>query len=360
MPRQTYPVRPSGSLWRGVVLKSGEILVLPGELLEGVNVFVDRGDTVEKRRGFIRGYPDAYNGPVVGLPWTRDPSVGKSYFLVDAGPTNAGVYSISGFVPPAPPNLFPPPDGFPIDDYNRADVEFSAATNDKWVAVQQGFQQNFGILSNEARFVNGALTGTQTAFGGKAWFKPTPVPFVVIRTRAIKLGNHQVAFAEPTRTVFSARLGCAAHDSFHTVFDAGSNVASFYGGLLEHKRLTAGTSVLQLFLTKKIANATETTIANGGNILVAASDTPTNLELQFTRKAGNPGQQELTMALLNNAAIPPALLGGLTFVDSSPLPETQLDSCLVVAVQRSPQAGSLSAGIVSFRWDDLLTEVATD
>ena len=330
MPQAEYPLRRPGEFWRGIVLKTGVLELRSGEILDARNVWQDLGDTIEKRRGFIRGYPDLYSGKVTSLPWHRDSVLSKSYLLTDAD----GLKLISGFVPPTPPSSFPTADGYPNDNYNRADVEFLADAADKWVAVQtEASPTNFGISANRARIVTPGSDGGITRAGGKAWFKPAPQPYY-----KVSLALDVSVLAVSVGIEVFLRLACIDHDTLHTIRSTGTNAASYYEAFLT-MQVFAGVNSGTLSVRRKLAGSAVATAASSpANFAL----TTTSLKLEFTRSST--ARTAVLSNLSTGAPIQTVTTGGSDEFLS------QRDNALVVSIVHN------AAGTKTFTFDNVVSD----
>lgn len=133
---------------------------IPGEMEDCTNAIINRGDTLEKRKGFVRGLDERFDGPVCGLFVYTD-SCGQEYLLV------ADSTSVSIRTPFSLPT-FTVADCYPSDGFGLADGE--PLDEDNWRNTTGYEHQNDAMVQ-----VSGAAAvadNDDTALAGAArWFK---------------------------------------------------------------------------------------------------------------------------------------------------------------------------------------------
>lgn len=107
---QEFPLRPQGQPWPGLNTRGGRLDPGMGQLEDGsFNAVINEADILEKRRGFIRGLDERFDGPVCGLfRYTSD--CGIEYLVVADG---GGIFVRTPFDIPT----FLGSDSIPNDDF---------------------------------------------------------------------------------------------------------------------------------------------------------------------------------------------------------------------------------------------------
>lgn len=76
-----FPLRPYTQDWPGLNSTGGKTMRVGGELSDCTNVQINRGDTLEKRKGFVRALDERFEGVVCGL-FTYLDDCGNEWLLV--------------------------------------------------------------------------------------------------------------------------------------------------------------------------------------------------------------------------------------------------------------------------------------
>lgn len=107
------PLRPPTQPWPGLGTRVGFLDPGMGFLEDGsVNVMINRGDTLEKRKGFIRGLDEFFNGVVCGLfKYTSNCGVESLIVADESGISIRTPYAIP---------IFENSDAYPFDNFNIA------------------------------------------------------------------------------------------------------------------------------------------------------------------------------------------------------------------------------------------------
>lgn len=125
---QEFPLRPVGRPWPGLNTRGGALDNGTGQLEEGsVGMIINEGDTLEKRKGFVRGLNERFTGVVCGLfKYTDD--CGVEWVLV----ADESLISIrQPFVVPT----FTQSDAYPFDAFTTPDAplaEVGSVDPDNW------------------------------------------------------------------------------------------------------------------------------------------------------------------------------------------------------------------------------------
>lgn len=79
---QEFPIRPQGRPWSGINTRSGKLDDGSGQMKDSsVNVIINKGDQLEKRKGLVRGIDERFAGAVCGLHTYTD-ECGREWLLV--------------------------------------------------------------------------------------------------------------------------------------------------------------------------------------------------------------------------------------------------------------------------------------
>lgn len=107
---QEFPLRPQGRPWPGLNTRGGRLDNGTGQLEDGsFGQIINEADILEKRKGFVRGLDERFQGVVCGLfPYTDD--CGREFLLV------ADEAQISIRMPFDVP-VFETSDAYPFDDF---------------------------------------------------------------------------------------------------------------------------------------------------------------------------------------------------------------------------------------------------
>lgn len=119
---QEFPLRPQGQPWPGLNTKGGRLDPGMGQLQDGsFNGFINEADILSKRKGFIRGVDERFDGPVCGLfRYTDD--CGIEYLVVA---DQSGINVRTPFEIP----VYLGSDSLPNDDFDAASVDTSRWSN---------------------------------------------------------------------------------------------------------------------------------------------------------------------------------------------------------------------------------------
>lgn len=119
---QEMPLRPQGQPWPGLNTRGGRLDPGAGQLEDGsFNAVINEADILEKRKGFVRGLDERFDGPVCGLfRYTDD--CGVEYLVVA---DQDGIHVRTPFDIPT----FLGSDSLPNDDFEAAEVNTSRWTN---------------------------------------------------------------------------------------------------------------------------------------------------------------------------------------------------------------------------------------
>lgn len=164
---QEFPLRPQGQPWPGLNTRGGLLDPGGGQLEDGsFNQLINEGDLLEKRKGFIRGLEERFDGPVCGLFAYTD-ECGREFLIVA---DQLGIKVRAPFNIP----LFLGSDGFPNDIFNET------LSTERWRNTT-----DYETFESALRLVSAALatTGETTPESRHLnWFKDAPVPsyFVLI------------------------------------------------------------------------------------------------------------------------------------------------------------------------------------
>jgi hypothetical protein len=122
-------LRQQGQPWPGLNTRGGRLDPGAGFLAEGsVNAFINVADLLEKRRGFIRGIDERFNGVVCGLFRYTD-ECGVEYLVVA---DQSGIQVREPFDIPT----FLGSDSFPIDNFETLDTTRWSNTTDYDISNQ--------------------------------------------------------------------------------------------------------------------------------------------------------------------------------------------------------------------------------
>jgi hypothetical protein len=110
---QEFPLRPHGSPWPGLNTRGGRLDPGAGYLEDGsINAVINEEDVLAKRKGFIRGLDERFDGPVCGLFAYTDDCGAEHIVVAD----NAGIYARTPFSIP----VFLGSDSLPNDSFEGA------------------------------------------------------------------------------------------------------------------------------------------------------------------------------------------------------------------------------------------------
>lgn len=117
-----FPLRPQGQPWPGLNTRGGRLDPGTGQLEDGsFNGLINEADILEKRKGFIRGLDERFDGPVCGLfRYTDD--CGVEYLVVA---DSSGIFVRTPFDIPT----YLGSDSLPNDDFEAAAVDTTRWTN---------------------------------------------------------------------------------------------------------------------------------------------------------------------------------------------------------------------------------------
>lgn len=116
------PLRPQGQAWPGLNTRGGRLSKGTGQLEDGsINQIINEGDTLEKRKGMIRGLNERFNGVVCGLfKYTDD--CGIEWLLVA---DEIGIFIRQPFEIP----VFEQSDAYPFDNFSALVIDQSNWNN---------------------------------------------------------------------------------------------------------------------------------------------------------------------------------------------------------------------------------------
>ncbi len=147
---QEFPLRPQGRPWSGINTRSGKLDDGSGQMTDSsVNVIINRGDNLSKRKGLVRGIDERFSGAVCGLHTYTD-ECGLEWLLV------ADQESFSIRQPFAVPK-FKNSDAYPSDSFQSD----GAVEPTNW-ANSLLYEQAAGALVLKSGVLNG---------GDMRWFK---------------------------------------------------------------------------------------------------------------------------------------------------------------------------------------------
>lgn len=130
------PLRPEGQPWPGLNTRDGRIDPGVGQMADCTNVVIDRGDVLEKRRGFIRGLNERFLGPVCGLFPYLD-SCGQEWLVV-AHESGIAVRQPFDLI------LVQTADCYPVDNFEGAELSAD------WIEGAAGYAVAGGALVRTA------------------------------------------------------------------------------------------------------------------------------------------------------------------------------------------------------------------
>jgi len=155
-----FPLRQQGQPWAGLNTRGGKIDPGRGQLEDGsINGIINEADILEKRKGFIRGLDERFDGPVCGLfKYTDD--CGVEYLVVADG---AGVHVRTPFDIPT----FLGSDSLPNDDFN-GDLD-----TDRWGNTDdyQTFMGSLTLTLISLPIDSGIVPASRLM----QWFKPAAI-----------------------------------------------------------------------------------------------------------------------------------------------------------------------------------------
>lgn len=182
---QEFPIRPQGRPWTGINTRSGKLDDGSAQMDDtSINVIINRGDKLEKRKGLIRGIDERFAGSVCGLHRYTD-ECGREFLLV----ADEGGFSIRQ--PFAVPS-FAASDAYPSDDF-RSDGPVDTT---RWTNTSLYTQ-----LSGSLILRSGVLNG-----GDMRWFKDASNFSYKLRVDYTLDGNSVVA-GVIKQSAGSARIG---------------------------------------------------------------------------------------------------------------------------------------------------------
>lgn len=161
MTPQSFPLKMLGQPWPGINTRGGILDMGNGQLTDrSTNVIINTMDTLEKRRGFVRGLDERFSGAVCGLHKYTDQRGIEWLIVVD----EEGFHIRQPFDIP----VFEIDDRYPNDGFS--------GTNDRvnlnsWSDVALAYELDSGRL----RLRNG-LTNTDRSI---RWFKETPLDLFI-------------------------------------------------------------------------------------------------------------------------------------------------------------------------------------
>lgn len=133
------PLRPQGQNWPGLNTRGGRLSRGVGQLEDGsINQIINEGDTLEKRKGIVRGLNERFDGVVCGLfKYTDD--CGIEWLLVA---DEAGIFIRQPFVIPT----FTQSDAYPFDSFSEAAVDSENWRNtSRYETVDDELVEVFGV-----------------------------------------------------------------------------------------------------------------------------------------------------------------------------------------------------------------------
>ncbi len=112
---ESFPLRPQGNAWPGLNTRGGKLDPGQGQLEDGsFNAIINEQDILQKRKGFVRGLDERFDGVVCGLfRYTDD--CGREYVVVadEEGIKVRAPFDIPEFLGS---------DSLPFDDFNTLDT----------------------------------------------------------------------------------------------------------------------------------------------------------------------------------------------------------------------------------------------
>ena len=161
---QEFPLRPQGQAWPGLNTRGGKLDPGTGQLEDGsFNAIINEADILEKRKGFVRGLDERFDGPVCGLfRYTDD--CGIEYLVVA---DSSGIFIRTPFDVP----VFLGSDSLPNDDFDEAEINEDRWTNTSFYRTFQG-SLTIGLLTTqldvdvvpEARFMQWFKAAALTSY----------------------------------------------------------------------------------------------------------------------------------------------------------------------------------------------------
>ncbi len=151
------PLRPQGQAWPGLNTRGGRLSKGTGQLEDGsINQIINEADTLEKRKGFVRGLNERFNGVVCGLfKYTDDCGV---EWLVVADET--GIFIRQPFTIP----VFQQSDAYPFDSFSELEINTTNWRNTTdYETSNDEMVQRFGLPA-----ISGNRIGTADIM---RWFK---------------------------------------------------------------------------------------------------------------------------------------------------------------------------------------------
>lgn len=176
---QEFPLRPQGQPWPGLNTRGGKLDPGMGQLEDGsFNAVINEADILEKRRGFIRGLEERFDGPVCGLFRYTD-NCGVEYLVVA---DSAGIFVRTPFDIPT----FLGSDSLPNDDFDEAEVDTTRWTNTDNYRTFLG-SLTVGLISLQID----ASVVPESRF--MQWFKPSAITsyYVEIQYALVAEGDTQ-------------------------------------------------------------------------------------------------------------------------------------------------------------------------
>lgn len=132
---QEFPLRPQGQAWPGLNTRGGKLDPGMGQLEDGsFNAVINEIDILEKRKGFIRGLDERFDGPVCGLFRYTD-NCGVEYLVVA---DSEGIFVRTPFDIPT----FLGSDSLPNDDFEAAEIN-----TDRWSSGTEFYRTFLGSMT---------------------------------------------------------------------------------------------------------------------------------------------------------------------------------------------------------------------
>ncbi|MCP4899946.1 MAG: hypothetical protein GY906_23505 [bacterium] len=155
-----FPLRPQGQPWPGLNTRGGRLDPGQGQLEDGsFNAIINESDILQKRKGFVRGLDERFDGPVCGL-FSYTGNCGIEYLLVA---DQDGVKVRTPFDVPT----FLGSDSLPNDDFNELNTTRWTNTDD--------YQSFLGALQLTDLANSAATGGVVEESRLMQWFKPSAI-----------------------------------------------------------------------------------------------------------------------------------------------------------------------------------------
>lgn len=185
---QEFPLRPQGQPWPGLNTRGGRLDPGQGQLEDGsFNAVINEADLLAKRKGFIRGLDERFDGPVCGLfRYTDD--CGVEYLVVA---DQDGIHVRTPFDIPT----FLGSDSLPNDNFEASEINTARWTN---TSPYRTFLGSMTTSLTASNIDSGVVPESRLM----QWFKAAaPTSYQVeIQYALVAEGNGQVAAVAIKRT----------------------------------------------------------------------------------------------------------------------------------------------------------------